>query len=184
MKNRTVKIVTAALAAVFLMTGCADAASRGVEALREEDYAGALSRFREAVESGNKSEMADGYQGMGMAYYETGDYAAALEAFRNAFDSGAEKTPQICNMAGVCAMQTGDYGTALEYIQAGLELADTVSAEDADGAEMIREMRYNEIVCCEQQADWESAKQKITEYLADYPDDENAQKEAQFLQTR
>ena len=45
-------------------------------------------------------------------------------------------------------------------------------------------MRYNEIVCYEQTADWESAKQKISEYLADYPGDETAEKEAEFLETR
>ena len=45
-------------------------------------------------------------------------------------------------------------------------------------------MEYNEIICYEQQSDWENAKAKITEYISKYPDDEAAQKEAEFLQTR
>lgn len=49
---------------------------------------------------------------------------------------------------------------------------------------MLREMKYNEIVCLEQQADWQSAKQKVDEYLSEYPDDESVQKEAEFLITR
>lgn len=49
---------------------------------------------------------------------------------------------------------------------------------------MIQEMEYNEIICYEQTADWENAKQKITEYTEKYPDDENAKKEAEFLETR
>ena len=58
----------------------------------------------------------------------------------------------------------------------------------ADGGEeddsLIREMEYNEIICYEQQSDWENAKAKITEYISKYPDDEAAQREAEFLQTR
>ena len=45
-------------------------------------------------------------------------------------------------------------------------------------------MEYNEIICYEQQSDWENAKAKITEYINKYPDDEAAQREAEFLQTR
>ena len=184
MRKNRIKTVILSLTAVFLITGCADAASQGVKSLRDGDYTGALSQFQEAVDSGNADEAADGYQGMGMTYYETGDYAAALEAFQNALDRGAEQTVQLYNLAGVCAMQTEDYETALGYIQAGLALADTASGSDAASEELLQEMRYNEIVCYEQQADWDNAKQKITEYLEEYPDDEAAQKEADFLQTR
>ena len=45
-------------------------------------------------------------------------------------------------------------------------------------------MEFNEIICCEQLADWENAKEKADEYIKKYPDDEAAQKEAEFLQTR
>ena len=49
---------------------------------------------------------------------------------------------------------------------------------------MIREMKYNEILCYEKLADWENARQKAEEYLSEYPDDEAVQKEAEFLETR
>ena len=84
---------------------------------------------------------------------------------------------------GICGMKTSDYGSALGYFQSGLAMAETSEGEDTD-AGLIQEMRYNEIVCYEQTADWESAKQKISEYLADYPGDETAEKEAEFLETR
>ena len=45
-------------------------------------------------------------------------------------------------------------------------------------------MRYNRIVCAEKSADWDTAKEKIAEYLETYPDDERAVKEAEFLKTR
>ena len=40
------------------------------------------------------------------------------------------------------------------------------------------------IVAYEQMKDWESAKAKLKEYLAEYPDDEAAKKELEFLETR
>lgn len=178
MKNGKWKKIAVVLAAAFLMTGCGNAASQGVKALKEGDYASALSRFQEAAKSSDASLAAEGYQGMGMTYYETGDYSAALDAFEEALDKGGKETAQLDNLAGVCAMQTGDYGAGLEYIQAGLALA------DPEDKELYQEMRYNEIVCLEQQGDWENAKEKVKDYLEDYPDDENAQKEAEFLQTR
>ena len=182
MKMNRIKMILASMAVSFLMTGCAGAVSQGVKALEDGDYAGALSKFQEAAEGTDDGESAEGYRGMGIAYYESGDYAAALEAFKNALDGGAESV-FLYNLAGVCAMQTGDYETALGYIQAGLSLSDTDSGKETD-AELVREMKYNEIICCEELADWETAKAKISEYLEQYPDDETAQREAEFLKTR
>ena len=49
---------------------------------------------------------------------------------------------------------------------------------------MMQEMRFNEIVAYEQAGDIESARSKLADYTADYPDDEKAAKEAEFLETR
>ena len=119
-----------------------------------------------------------------MAYYETEDYQGALEAFQKAVESGMSPSIQMYNLMAVCAMQTEEYGQALEYIRSGLALADTASEEEHPDAGLIQEMKFNEIICCERQADWESAKQKITEYVSEYPDDETARREAEFLATR
>ena len=81
-------------------------------------------------------------------------------------------------------MQTGDYEAGLEYIQSGLAMTDAVSGDESADAGLVREMEFNEIICCEQLADWENAKEKADEYIKKYPDDEAAQKEAEFLQTR
>lgn len=174
-----------AAAAVFLaagmLSGCADAVRDGTKALDEGRYEEAQKLFQEAVKEGK--ETADAYRGLGMAYYEQEDYGSALEAFQTALDEGGKQTVQIYNLMGICGMNLSEYDSALEYFQAGLALAETASGEDAD-ARMIREMRYNEIVCYEQTADWENAKQKMSQYLADYPGDEAAEKEARFLETR
>ena len=119
-----------------------------------------------------------------MVYYETEEYQKALEAFETAAESGIRPDVQMYNLMAVCAMQTEQYGPALEYIRSGLALADSASADEQPSEELTREMKFNEIVCCERQADWAGAKQKVTEYLEAYPDDEAAQKEAEFLATR
>lgn len=119
-----------------------------------------------------------------MTYFETEDYQSALKAFRKAVDRGAEKTPQLYNLMGICAMQTEDYKSGLQYIQAGLDLADSSSEGEKVSEDLIKEMRYNEIICYERQADWENARKSADDYLKDYPDDDNVQKEAEFLETR
>lgn len=171
---------------MIMLSGCAGTLKDGAEALEAGDYEAAAEAFQAAVseENADADDISATYQGLGMADYELGNYAEALDAFKNAVDNGAEQTVQLYNLMGVCAMQTEDYASALEYIQAGLAFADSSSGEDAADAGMIREMEYNEIICLERQADWEAAKEKITAYTEKYPDDENARKEAEFLQTR
>ena len=45
-------------------------------------------------------------------------------------------------------------------------------------------MQFNVIVAYEQMEDWESAEVKLEDYLASYPNDKAAKKEAEFLKTR
>ena len=121
-----------------------------------------------------------------------GSTLQALESFQKAVDLGAKETVQLYHLMSVCGMQTwtGEeeddtaYSSVLEYIQTGLALADADDSEEAPDADMIREMKYNEIICYEKLADWENARQKAEEYLGEYPDDEAVQKEAEFLETR
>ncbi len=171
---------------MILLSGCAGSLKDGADALETGNYEEAAEAFGQAVseEGAAAEDVAAAYRGLGTANYELGKYAEALEAFENAVDNGADQTVQLYNLMGVCAMQTEDYAKGLEYIQAGLTLADSASEEESADAGLVREMEYNEIVCLERQAQWESAKEKIAAYTAKYPDDEAAQKEAEFLQTR
>ena len=49
---------------------------------------------------------------------------------------------------------------------------------------MRKSLLYNEIVVYEYQKDFATAKSKMAEYLAAYPDDQDAVRENQFLSTR
>ena len=184
-KNLMGVVLAGALAAVTL-SGCSNPQKAGTEALEAGDYEEAKTQFQSLAGSDDRDRAAAGYRGLGMTYYEIEDYTSALEAFQQAVDNGAEQTAQLYNLMGICAMQNGDYASALEYIQSGLALADSTgdgAGESAD-AELIRQMRYNEIICYEQLADWENARQKAEEYLSEYPDDEAVQREMDFLKTR
>ena len=184
MKRKKAAAVIAAFSTAFLLAGCANAVKSGTEALEAKDYETAAAEFQTAADDEDKKTSAEGYRGLGIVYYETGDYANALEAFRRALDNGAEQTAELYNLMGVSAMQTGDYEAGLEYIQSGLAMTDAASGDESADADLVREMEFNEIICCEQLADWENAKEKADEYIKKYPDDEAAQKEAEFLQTR
>ena len=135
-----------AICAAGILAGCGSAAKDGADALEAGDYEQAVTLFQEAASSDDRDKAAQGYRGLGMAYYETEDYEAALSAFQSALDNGTEQTTQLYNLMGVCAMQTEDYADALSYIQSGLELADSQEGEDAPDASLIQEMEYNEII--------------------------------------
>lgn len=196
-KRNTVlkKIAPAAAVCIFaagILSACANPQKEGTAALEEGNYEEALAQFQEAAESSDREKSAEGYRGLGMAYYESGEYAKALESFQKAVDLGGRETVQLYHLMSVCGMQAwtdGEedetaYASVLEYIQTGLALAETGSDGDTPDADMIREMKYNEIICYEKLADWENARQKAEEYLSEYPDDEAVRKEAEFLETR
>ena len=134
-----------------LASGCGNVVKDGTEALGEGRYDAAETAFEEATKNGNKEVAADGYQGLGMTYYEQEEYDKALEAF-----------------------------------QAGIALAESKTGDDKTKADtaLLQEMKYNVIVCYEQQADWENAKSAMKQYQADFPEDDSVSKEAEFLQTR
>lgn len=175
MKKYWVILVTVS-ACVFLLSGCkANPSEEGLILLQEGNYAGAIDKFQEAVDE--EVNVDDAYRGIGIAKWEQEDYAGSLEAFEHAMDNGAEPTATIYNFLGTCELKLEDYKMALNYYRLGMECEDC-------SEEMLQGMRFNEIVCFEALGEWESAKAKLAEYVADYPDDEIAAKEAEFFETR
>lgn len=160
----------------LVLSGCADNVYReGIESLQAGNYDAAIEQLTEAVEK--ERNVADSYRGIGIAYWEKGDYSAASQAFESALSSGAQETGAIYNLLGACKMKLEDYTGAIEYYEKGV-------VEEDSTEEMIREMRFNVIVSYEKLEDWESARVKLDEYIAAYPDDAQAQKEIDFLKTR
>lgn len=82
---------------------------------------------------------------------------------------------EVLNMLGQKQLDTGNYTQALKFFQTALA-AKNVNNE--------QQLRKNEIVAYEYLLDFPSAKAKMEAYLMDYPQDEEAQREAVFLRTR
>lgn len=120
---------------------------------------------------------------------EQGDYDTAIASFEEAAgsDDKEEAAEGYCGL-GMTYYEQKQYDQALEYIQEGIALAEEKQGnkkqEDKKQETLLQEMKYNEIICLEKTADWEMAKEKMSEYQAAYPEDESVAKEAEFLQTR
>lgn len=143
---------------------------------------------------------------IGKAYHKLGDEQKAIEYLEK---SKKEKEYQaIFYLAGIYK-DKGDYGTAVEYYKeydkaAGLTMSEyyqvvesMAKAGDCLGAlelnqqmregageSQLQELMFDAIVICEKGGDYASAREKAEEYVAQYPDDEEGQKEYQFLLTR
>ena len=63
-----------------LASGCGNVVKDGTEALGEGRYDAAETAFEEATKNENKEVAADGYQGLGMTYYEQKEYAIDPDA--------------------------------------------------------------------------------------------------------
>lgn len=163
--------------------------------MEKEDYKEAVTQFTQAASTaeakGKKEDVAEAYRGLGMAYYELKEYDKVLESMQKALDDGVQRTAELYNIMGVSAMQQEDYESALKYFDEGISYAqskDAVNAskskKEVDYSDLIQEMRYNQVVCYEKQENWEEAKNAANEYIADYPNDKDIEKEVEFLETR
>ncbi len=72
-------------------------------------------------------------------------------------------------------VQEGNYTQALKFLQIALEQKDVQNAQ---------ELRRNEIAILEQLLDLTQAKEKMKAYVEDYPEDEAAAREYEFLKSR
>lgn len=190
-RKKAVIVLGIALTLSGVLSGCENNGKAAVEALEKGDYKEAEAQFKEMTEQKDKEKAAEGYRGLGITYYSQEQYEQAMEMFSSAVEKGVKETTQLYNLMGSCAMRLEDYEKALEYYKAGIALNDTSSDEEKtdknvqkSDEKMIREMKFNEVVCYERLAQWEQAKEKVKEYLSEYPDDEKMMKESQFLETR
>lgn len=169
------KIILSVLIGSIMLAGCANPSEKGVEYLENGQYKEAEEEFEKAVDK--ERNLGDAYRGLGMARWEQEDYKGAKEAFKEALDNGGKKTGTIYNLLGSCEMKLENPQGALSYYRLAL------TADDGS-EELTQEVKFNIIAAYEQSGDWESAKAELADYMEDYPDDERALKEAEFLKTR
>ena len=134
------------------------------------DYQSAYIALEEAKEQGD----AESYLYLGRAYEATGDYNYAANVY-NSYLSKNVGNAEMYNQLGLCELTRGDYQKALEAFQSGMQLENTT---------MMQTLSFNEIVAYEYLGEYKRALELIENYLKNYPDDTQAQREREFLVTR
>lgn len=133
-------------------------------------YEKAQSMLEEAAKLGETK--ADFY--LAEVYAAQGDVQKSDESFQKYIDSGDVSADELCRM-GDLQLSNGDYDKAITYL---------VTAQDMEGLTMKQTLLKDLVLAYEKTYDFANAKQCMSEYVQLYPEDEEAQREYQFLQTR
>lgn len=138
------------------------------------DYNSARTAFESSRSGNTKKDSLDLIMYLGKTYRALGDtnYAAAL--YEEYLASHPEEAALYLQL-GMVKMDLEDYSGALSAFDSGL--ACNVAAYD-------QSLRFNKIVAYEYLLDFKKASVLMQEYLNDYPDDEAALREYEFLKTR
>lgn len=103
-----------------------------------------------------------------------GNMERATQLYESYVASHGDDTETL-NALGLARFAEGNYEQALTFFQQALE-----SPEPANQ----QELRRNEIAALEFLRDFKTAREKMETYLADYPEDEAAVREYEFLKSR
>lgn len=144
---------------------------RGRIFVLQEEYEDAADALVEAV----NLDYSEAMLLLGRVYLKMDDSASARSMYQNYLSSG-EYPARGYNGLALCDIYEGSYDSALQNIQSGLDAGEDEEAK--------KSLLYNEIVVCEYQKDFATAKSKMAEYLKEYPEDQDAVRENQFLSTR
>ena len=111
---------------------------------------------------------------LGRTYEAMGEYNYAANVYESYIGSKGANS-ELYDQLGLCRLKMGEYEAALEAFKAGME---------ADDGTFAKSLEYNLAVAYEYTADFETARELMKNYLAKYPDDQEAARELQFLETR
>ena len=129
---------------------------------------------RLSLEEAKTQKGLEAYLYLGKAYETTGDYNYASTVY-NSYLAKNSDNAQIYNQLGICEMQKGQYAKALDAFQKGLKVGDKT---------MQQSLQYNEIAAYDHLGEFKKAAVLMEAYLKNYPDDEKAKREYEFLKTR
>lgn len=137
-------------------------------------YLGEYQKAYLALEEAKDKGGVDSYLYLGRAYEATGDYNYASNVY-NSYLSRYDGNAEVYNQLGLCELAKGEYEKALGAFQSGMQL---------ENNPMQQSLAFNEIVAYEYLGEYEQAYALLTNYMRNYPDDEQARRELDFLSTR
>ncbi len=173
---RKFRMIPVLLLAALFLSGCgSNPYEEGIEQLEAGKYKEAEASFKQSVKK--EKHTADAYRGLGIALWEQQDYEGAKDALANAVKEGSKKNGTLCNLLGSCELELGNYKKAVKYYKEALE-------DEKNSKELLQEIEYNLIVSYEGAKNWEEARERLEKYIEKYPDDKQALKEQEFLETR
>ncbi len=105
-------------------------------------------------------------------YQALNDTAGAME-YIESYGDALDSSPSLLGLLGSIYMQREEYENAVATYERA------VSA--SEGTDLRQEMLFNRIVAYEYAGNFDKAKEYLLTYLEDYPGDEDAQREMQFL---
>ena len=163
----------------------------GIEQLENGDYEAASRSFAEALEAcrGEVGELQyDILKYRAEASFMLEDYERASETWEKLMILDEDPENQMeynkrlmacdaakANLRGKELMEEGDYKAALSEFEKGLATGDE---------SMSRVLRFNRACCYEFMGEYEKALEEFSSYISEFPDDEAAFKEYNFLKTR
>ena len=150
---------------------------------KEDRYHQAQIRYYQGDYEVALSELSEGFaQGFPEAHFYIGeiyakqkDYATAIYYYEKYIEKGDVTETSVYNQVAYCYMKQGDDAKALRYLETGIGLGDAVT---------MSALKKNEIIALEHLGQLEAAQEKLSSYLAEFPEDEEAVRETLFLKTR
>lgn len=135
-----------------------------------EDFEAARNYLEQARDAGD--DKAAYY--LGKTWENLGEYNYAASVYISYLQDQGESA-LIYNQLAMCQIQLGDYDAALSALQSGLALEDST---------LRQTLSFNRIVVYEETGNFKQAAQFMRQYMQDYPDDEVAAREYEFLRSR
>lgn len=135
-----------------------------------EDFESARNYLEQARNAGDAQAtyyLGKTWENLGEYNYAASVYVAYLQ------DQG--ESALIYNQLAMCYMQLEDYESALSALQSGLALEDNA---------LRQTLSFNQVVVYERQGNFKQAAELMGKYVKDYPDDEAAVREYEFLRSR
>lgn len=147
-----------------------DYAGLGYIYFLKEDYTNAEKNLQKAVDEKYEKALLE----LGQVYAAQGK----MDGAKASFESYMEKYPEdasALNHLGEIALSAEDYEGAATYFEKALDVA-----EKGDRQNILR----NVVMAYEHAGDFDQAFKAAEEYVSEFPNDANMQKEYEFLQTR